>query len=521
MANRQRKVQSAQVWTWRVANTTTTQAVYRIPVNGNRECDVRSYETIGISPIKVTTEWSNIYRVSLDTEALKTIIEAMPLDMSNVELTLGTVDGNVHFTGSVDVDGIFTWTSINATDIDTNSLNSASISTVDITATNASIAKLNATEIEANTANITEATINNETVITSKVTSLLATKAEITEDLLVEWTETVNGKLTANGWAEVKEWLNVAWGTITDSLEVAENAVVKWNLEVNWTSKLDWKVTTWDDIEVTWNATIRWNEIINWTETVNWATTLNSTLAVAWVSTFNWNVNANKNLTVAWDETVSGNVVINWNETVNGKTTFNWEVVAEDDVTAKRNLTVNNKLNVKWLTTLEWAVEAKDTLKVDGTAMLGSNVTVGENLTVAEQVSSKTIRTDEIVTDEIRVNTALNLSEWAIAPDFVLQAEKWAPNGVAELDENGRMPVDQLPEIYTTAIVKIGGWIFNNSDTCIIEDSTITADSYVNISNYTDIIGDVNEIIHPGQITLVSNQVETGSFKYIVVNPLN
>ena len=33
--------------------------------------------------------------------------------------------------------------------------------------------------------------------------------------------------------------------------------------------------------------------------------------------------------------------------------------------------------------------------------------------------------------------------------------------------------------------------------------------------------GDVEEIIHPGQITLVSNHTETGSFKYIVVNPLS
>ena len=55
----------------------------------------------------------------------------------------------------------------------------------------------------------------------------------------------------------------------------------------------------------------------------------------------------------------------------------------------------------------------------------------------------------------------------------------------------------------------------------IIVDDAITPYSYVNISNYSDIHWDLDEIINEWQLTVVSNQVETGSFKYIVVNPIS
>jgi hypothetical protein len=43
----------------------------------------------------------------------------------------------------------------------------------------------------------------------------------------------------------------------------------------------------------------------------------------------------------------------------------------------------------------------------------------------------------------------------------------------------------------------------------------------VAISNYSDIIWDLNEVINVWQLTVVSNQTETGSYKYIIVNPIS
>jgi hypothetical protein len=45
-----------------------------------------------------------------------------------------------------------------------------------------------------------------------------------------------------------------------------------------------------------------------------------------------------------------------------------------------------------------------------------------------------------------------------------------------------------LPDVFTTAIVKVGTGIFSNSNTSVVVDSSITADSFVIISNYSDII---------------------------------
>jgi hypothetical protein len=75
--------------------------------------------------------------------------------------------------------------------------------------------------------------------------------------------------------------------------------------------------------------------------------------------------------------------------------------------------------------------------------------------------------------------------------------------------------------VYTTAIVKMGTGVFSNSDTSVVVDADITADSFVAISNYSDIIWDLNEVINIWQLTVVSNQTETGSYKYIIVNPIS
>ncbi|MBO7691748.1 MAG: hypothetical protein J6T10_03840 [Methanobrevibacter sp.] len=71
-------------------------------------------------------------------------------------------------------------------------------------------------------------------------------------------------------------------------------------------------------------------------------------------------------------------------------------------------------------------------------------------------MESDTVRTGEVIADEVRVTDGLYLSQGAEAPDFILQVEKGIANGVCPLDANTKVDPQYLPPIYTSAIVKIG-----------------------------------------------------------------
>ena len=127
------------------------------------------------------------------------------------------------------------------------------------------------------------------------------------------------------------------------------------------------------------------------------------------------------------------------------------------------------------------------------------------------------------------------------APDFVLQSEKWTAEwvaeldeswkvpmdqihwweaeGVATLDENGIIPWDQLPVEIPRLYFSIWYWVFENSDTCVINDERIHLNSYVNISNYDDIEWDLSEVVWDWWLTVTSNTTETWTFRYFVVTP--
>lgn len=135
----------------------------------------------------------------------------------------------------------------------------------------------------------------------------------------------------------------------------------------------------------------------------------------------------------------------------------------------------------------------------------------------------------------------LHLAPNGTAPDFVLQSEKgeadwvatldenwkipmdqiqwWEPEWVATLDENWRVPWDQLPVEIPRLYFSIWYGVFENSDTCVINDERIHLNSYVNISNYDDIEWDLSEVVWDGWLTVTSNTTETGTFRYLVVTP--
>ena len=500
---RQRKPQNGgqRLWTGRVANTTTgsttTQTVYRIPTRGAYwECEKLAYEVIWTSPITVSIEGQDIYRVWLNESALENLIEWMSLDLSNV--TLQTVNGDVEFTWNVMTDGTLTGTTINATTIWATTGNIDTVNATNVSATDVSTATLETT--------------GNASVgwnLTVTWTSTLTWDVTAGSDLSVTWT-TTTASLSATTWtvdtltstnATITNLSATAWDITTLS---SDNATL-WQLSVTWTSTLAWDVSV-VNIASTGNATLN-----------NVSTSWNATLA---------NVTVNGASTLTGNTSVWGNLSVSGNETVTGNSTVTGDAIFSSDVSVAEDLTVSGDATVTDDLTVNGSTHLK-TLETTGSVSLGWNLSVDwsiagwSSLVVENQIESGSIVTTNTTTDNITINGNIALGNNATASDFVLQSEKGVANGVAPLDANGLVDPQYLPPVYTTAIVKMGTGVFSNSDTSVVVDADITADSFVAISNYSDIIWDLNEIINVGQLTVVSNQTETWSYKYIIVNPIS
>ena len=513
---RQRKPQNGgqRLWTWRVANTTTgsttTQAVYRIPTGKKYgECDVRNFEVTGTSPIVVAIEWENVYRISLDMAALESAIEGMNLDLSNV--TLQTVNGNIEFTGNITADWTFTWTTVTATTIEWTTGSFGNLSASTLTSETSTLWTATATSLETWSLSVSW-------------TSTLTWNVTAGADLFVTW-DTSTASISASTWSitsltstdidtatldaswavTVGDGLTVTGGIASDAVETSWAAHIGWNFAVQWTSAFTGDVTT-DNITSTWTATL--NNV-----TTSWNATL-ANVTVNGASTLSGNASIWGNLSVTGNETVTGNVTVTGDGIFSNDVSVARNLNVSGDATITDDLTVNGTTHLKGLET-DWSVD------VDGTLRVTWAIDAGNWLSVDGQIESDSIVTTNTVTDNLTVNGNIALGNNATAPDFILQSEKGAANGVAPLDANGKVDASYLPPVYTTAIVKMGTWTFSNSNTSVVVDADITADSAVLISNYQDIVWDLDETISIGQITVVSNQTETWSYKYLIVNPIS
>ena len=538
---RQRKPQSGaqRIGTWRVANTTTgsttQQAVYRIPT-GKRygECDVRNFEVTWTSPIAVAIEWENVYRISLDMAALENAIEEMNLDLSNV--TLQTVNWDVTFTGNITAEWEFTWTTINATtwnitNIVSNSITADAISTDDLSTdwltvtNNATIGGTLwvtwATTLWS-TLSVDDVILANSDVTiawTTTTNSIVANSwniSDLTSTSISTWTLDASTSISTD-WTLDVTWASTLWEVSATNISASWNVSAGWDLAVTWASTFTGNITAWnisaEDISVD-DLTVAGNSTITGTQTINWATIINDSLTVTWATNLWGNVSTTGNLSVAGNSTVTGTQTVTGDSIFSGNVSVTENLTVAGDATVTDDLTVNGTTHLKGLET-DWSVDIDGTLRVTW-AINGLNW-----LTVTGQVESDTVRTGEVVADEARISEGLYLSQWAEAPDFVLQSEKGQPNWVAPLDVNGKIDNSYLPPVYTSAIVKMWVGVFSNSDTSVVVDADIKADSFVIISNYQDITWDLNETINVWQLTVVSNQIETWSYKYIVVNALS
>ena len=342
---------------------------------------------------------------------------------------------------------------------------------------------------------------------------------------------------------------------LMDKIEDSKSTIKSFTFTLNqdWET-LEWNIVYEDDswTEYTKKASINLKDIIEWWQVLtlkdiiadsveaedwvfdtltvkNWFTfdapvVMNSTLQVDWAITWNawvnitwWissdTVTTSWDVTIWWDTTTTWNVDVWWNISITWTTTLNWETSINDDLTITDDLFVNGSSHLK-------------TIETTGSVAIAWNLSVDwsiagwSSLVVENQIESGSIITTNTVTDNLTVNWNIALWNDATAPDFVLQDEKGAANWVTPLDANWKVDPQYLPPVYTTAIVKMGTGVFSNSDTSVVVDADITADSFVAISNYSDIIWDLNEVINVWQLTVVSNQTETWSYKYIIVNPL-
>ena len=495
---RQRKPQNggARLGTWRVANTTTSsqpklQTVYRIPRGWSCGTDCwMEIEILWQAPVKIHREGETIWNISLDSESLKSVIENYDnLDLSHV--TLQSVDGNVTFTGKVTAEGGFEW----------------DITAVNLTATNGTIETLNSTTATVN--DLTSTTSSLWTASASSVdTALLAVgwASTLSWNVVAESDLSVGWTLTAATWdiTNLTAWtLSVTnWATVGNGLTA--DATTTTTLNVNWASTFTGDMTAGN---ITSSGTASLDTVI-----VSWASTLN-TLTVNGATMLNSNA------------AIAGNLSITGNETITGNQTVTGDGIFSNDVSVARNLNVSGDTTITDDLTVNWSTHLKD-LETTGSVDVGWTLrttwaaVIGNWLNVTGQMESDTVRTDEVIANEVRVTDGLYLSQWGEAPDFVLQSEKGQPNGVAPLNANAIVPEEHLPPIYTSAIVKVGVGTFSNSNTSTVLDEDITSDSFVAISNYLDIVWDLDETIAPWQLTVVSNQTETWSYKYIVVNPL-
>lgn len=550
---RQRKPQSGVARAaGRVANTTTSwrdiattnAKVYRIPAGGNRlECPAPLSEVGWVYPISVRRE-GNVFYVSLPEENLKSVIEGMDsLDLSNVTVSMNTVDGPLTINGSITSDWTITGQSVeattitattwNITNIVSNSITADAISTDDLntdwlTVTNnatigGTLWVVGATTLGSTLAVTWNITVSSDlsvtwdiasasiTATTWDITTLASTDITASNSLTSQWTLTVEGNSSLQ---------DVSATTVTTSWDVTVgwNETIAGTLDVTWASNFTGDVSV-NNFYANWTSSLNdvavaWNETITWTLTANGATTLNSSLTVAGASTLGWNTSVAWNLSVAWNETVTWNSTVTWDGIFSNDVTVGRNLNVSGDATITDDLTVNGASHFKNLettgsSTIGW------TLRVDGA------ITAWNGIDVTGQVESDTMVTGSIVAENATINGNLVLGPNAQANQFVLQSEKDQPNGIPTLNSEWKIDNQYLPEVFTTAKVKIVQWVFNNSNTATVVDEDITVDSAVIVTNYQDIVGDTTETISVWQITVVSNATETGSFKVVIFKPVS
>ena len=278
-----------------------------------------------------------------------------------------------------------------------------------------------------------------------------------------------------------------------ESLEVTWDAVFKWATSFEWDMEFEW------DLTIDWKLTAEDSEIKNLTVT--------ESLDSQWTTQVN-TINSTGKATLNSLE-VQGNTVLDWTLEVKEAATLDktmrvkWTSQFDHSATFNEDVDIMRNLHVRWAWTFD------------------HSVSVAQDLSVNWTTNSWTINATNGTFQNLTINGTLSLGNNASAPQFILQREKWAANWVCPLWPDGKVPQQYLPDYLPTCSIHVWTWKFTWSNTCVIEDNLIKSNSYVNISNYEDIIWDLTETINDWWIIVKSNFAEEiWSFRYICATPL-
>lgn len=402
----------------RVANTTTTptqvttkQVVYKIPSGrSNPSCPEKSVQVTASLPLKVTLK-GDVYKIELNKDELKKVIEGYEaLDLSNVNITLKTVNGDVTFNGAVTHKGLVTVGDITSTGLAT--LNEA---VVDGNSTfNALATFKNGAVFEKGFDAKGESTIeklavsDKATIKEAEVTESLSAKSATvkegltTKELTVNETATIKD-LTTNGDATLKNIAVNEGATFKGIADFKEQVNVEKNLDVKETATI--KNTVVEEKATIKDLTVSWNAELN-------------ELSVEKETTLKGDVTASSNLTVKGKTYLKKDLEVDTKvKTVNleatgtvslGETTVNGTLTANNNTVLKGNTTTEG-LTVKQGAMFESSVGVRDNVSID------RNLSVGGTSTLSTVVANETATFNKIATfnddatfnDKVRINNNL------------------------------------------------------------------------------------------------------------------
>ena len=457
------------------SKTTVTPSYSPVIMPRRRSCEK---EKIGlqrisaVSPVVATKVDDEEYKISLNFEALKDVIQGFDeLDLCGVEVKLCTVTGDTMFTGEVTFDKmnaneaeIVTLTVTDSatlqelevigtstfddevlfkekvtfeSEIDTNGINNTGkITSDEIETTDLYTTSITADDVACKTLEVSElASIADENVTHSHITNADIDSASITDEIVERsnitnatiGTETVTNSTITNATidSEVVNTSTINTATITDATiataTIGEEVVTKSTI----TDATITKATISTEDVTTSNITTANIDTANIdTETVTDSTITNATIENATITKETVTDSEIDNLVVNTTAEVKGNLIVDGNTDlqtleVNGAANFREDVKIYDDFYVSGDTLLNGELKVNWPETHNGDVTYNGDVVFNGT----------------------------ITADGLDVDLT----------DYQKKSEKGVANGYASLDNTGKVPSYQLPNI-GGGINYRGGW---------------------------------------------------------------
>lgn len=456
------------------SNVTPSYSIVNMPRRRSCEKEKIGLQRISaVSPVVATKVDDEEYKISLNFEALKEVIQGYDeLDLCGVNVKLCTVSGDTVFSGEVTFDKMnaneaeigtlnvtdkaniqeleVIWTSTFdgetlfkekvtfEKEIETNGINNTGVITTDtLNATDISTTNITADDVSCNTLEVSElASIADENVTHSHITNADIDSASITDETVgtsnittaTIGTETVTDSTITNATidSEVVNTSTINTATITDATiataTIGEETVTKSTITDATITKAT--IST-EDVTVSNVTTANIdtanidNAVIN-TETVTDSTIANATIDNATITKEKVTDSEVDNLVVNTTADVKGDLIVSGNTDVqtlevNGAANFREDVKIFDDFYVSGNASINGDTKINW------------DFEVNGDETHSGNVVYNGDV-----IFRGTLTADDLDVD---------------MQGYQKIEEKGVASGYASLDNTGKVPFSQLPNI--------------------------------------------------------------------------